>query len=229
MTHPRFMRAKRLAPDRSGTVAVEFALLMPLMLSLFIASMAITNVVLAYMKVNAAAQTVADLIAQQQKTLADADVQDYGNAARGVMSPLPTSATVAGVTTQILKLSYASVVWVGGAPTPSTLGSDASDTANAGGSWHQEDGGAKLSNAAVIAAANSVCNATTTDSNGNALSATADCPNGQSVVIVQATYNYPMPFSFVPFKWLSSMVAGGFNLTETAITRPRYVSYVKHS
>jgi Flp pilus assembly protein TadG len=226
MTHPRFKRARRLAPDQSGTVAVEFALLLPLMLTLFIASMAITNVVMAYMKVNAAAQTVADLIAQQQKTLADADVQDYSYAARGVMAPLPTSQVVAGVTTQILKLSYASVVWANGGPAPSTAGGDASD---ANGSWHQEDGGTRISNASLITAANTVCTATTTDSSGNAVTATADCPDGQSVVIVQATYNYPMPFSFVPFQWLSPMVAGGFNFTETAITRPRFVSFVKHS
>jgi TadE-like protein len=226
MTHLRFTRAKRLAPDRSGTVAVEFALLLPLMLSLFIASMMITDVVMAYMKVNAAAETVADLIAQQQKTLADSDVLDYGNAARGVMSPLPTAQTVSGVTTPILKLSYASVVWVNGAPVPTTLGGTASD---ANGSWHQEDGGAKLSNASVIATANTVCTATTTDMNGNPLTATAPCPDGQSVVIVQATYNYPMPFSFVPFQWLTAWQAGGFNFTETAITRPRYVSFVKHS
>jgi Flp pilus assembly protein TadG len=226
MTKPRLMRRKPLVPDRSGTVAVEFALLMPIMITLFIASMAITDVVLAYLKVNAAAQTVADLIAQQQKTIADADVLDYGNAARGVMAPLPTAQTVAGVTTPILKLSYASVVWANAAPAPSTNGSDTSD---ANGSWHQEDGGPKLSNAAVIAAANTVCSATTTDLNGNPLTATADCPNGQSVVIVQATYNYPMPFSFVPFQWLTAMVAGGFNFTETAITRPRYVSFVRHS
>jgi hypothetical protein len=226
MTHPHFMRAKHLVPDRSGTVAVEFALLLPLMLTLFIAAFAITDVVMAYMKVNAAAETVADLIAQQQKTLADSDVLDYGNAARGVMAPLPTSQTVAGVTTPVLKLSYASVVWVNGAPVPSTNGSDTSD---ANGSWHQEDGGAKLTNASVIATANSVCTATTTDQNGNPLTATAPCPDGQSVVIVQATYNYPMPFSFVPFKWLTPMVAGGFNFTEIAVTRPRYVSFVKHS
>jgi Flp pilus assembly protein TadG len=217
MTHPRFMRAKRLAPDRSGTVAVEFALLLPLMLTLFIASMAITNVVLAYMKVNAAAQTVADLIAQQQKTLADADVRDYSYAARGVMAPLPTAP---------LKLSFASVVWANGAPKPSTSGTDASDV---NGSWHQEDGGNPLSSASLVTTANSVCNAATTDSGGNALTAAAPCPDGQSVIIVQATYNYPMPFSFVPFQWLSPMVAGGFNFSETAITRPRYVSFVKHS
>jgi hypothetical protein len=185
--------------------------------------------VMGYMKVNAAAQTVADLIAQQQKTLANADILDYGNAARGVMAPLPTTGIVNGNPAPILTLAYASVVWVNGAPKPSTLGTSASDNANAGGSWHQEDGGTRIPDATVIATANTVCSATTTDSNGNPLTANAPCPDGQSVVIVQANYAYRLPFTFVPTHLFPSMTSGTLNFAETAITRPRYVSFVKHS
>jgi Flp pilus assembly protein TadG len=54
----------RLAWDRSGLAAIEFALVPPVMLLLFIGSFEATNLVLASMKLEASAETAADLVAQ---------------------------------------------------------------------------------------------------------------------------------------------------------------------
>jgi hypothetical protein len=66
--------------------------------------------------------------------------------------------------------------------------------------------------------ANEVC--TTANTNPSA-GVTALCPDGQSVIIVQASYAYTSPFAWV--------IPANFTFTDTAISRPRYVTYVQHS
>jgi Flp pilus assembly protein TadG len=61
---------RRLAPginvarDRSGTAAVEFALVLPGLLTLSIGCYEAANLILADLKLEAAAETAADLVAQ---------------------------------------------------------------------------------------------------------------------------------------------------------------------
>jgi Flp pilus assembly protein TadG len=100
-----------LARDRSAIAAVEFALILPIMLMLFIGSYETANLVLAYMKLEAAAETAADLIAQTRaKTvLQSTDFTSITNAANQVLTPLPTSGSQ-------LKIAYASVTYNTGSP-----------------------------------------------------------------------------------------------------------------
>jgi Flp pilus assembly protein TadG len=100
-----------LARDQSGTAAIEFALILPIMLMLFIGSFEGTNLVLASMKLEASAETAADLIAQTRINtyLATSDFTNITNAAKQVLSPLSTSGTT-------LKLAYASVTFSTGSP-----------------------------------------------------------------------------------------------------------------
>jgi Flp pilus assembly protein TadG len=56
------MRSRYLRRDQSGLAAVEFALIFPIMLLLFLGSFETTNLVLAYMKLEASAETAADLV-----------------------------------------------------------------------------------------------------------------------------------------------------------------------
>jgi Flp pilus assembly protein TadG len=60
----RLLRAATVAKDRSGIAIVEFALLVPLLLTLFIGSFETANLLLAYLKLEDAAETAADLVAQ---------------------------------------------------------------------------------------------------------------------------------------------------------------------
>jgi Flp pilus assembly protein TadG len=99
-----------LAHDRSGVAAIEFALVFPVMLLLFIGSFETTNLVLAFMKLEASAETAADLVAQTKvnTVLQSTDFTNITNAAKQVLTPLPTSGTQ-------LKIAYASVTYSTGA------------------------------------------------------------------------------------------------------------------
>ena len=100
------MRGRNLRYDPSGIAAVEFALILPIMLLLFLGSFETTNLVLAYMKLEASAETAADLVAQTRvnTVLQSTDFTNITNAAKQVLSPLPTS----GV---LLKIAFASVTY----------------------------------------------------------------------------------------------------------------------
>ena len=60
------MRSRNLQHDQSGLAAVEFAIILPIMLLLFLGSFETTNLVLAYMKLEASAETAADLVCAGQ-------------------------------------------------------------------------------------------------------------------------------------------------------------------
>jgi Flp pilus assembly protein TadG len=95
-----------LRRDPSGVAAVEFAFILPVMLLLFLGSFETTNLILAYMKLEASAETAADLVAQTKvnTVLQSSDFSSITNAAKQVLSPLPTSGT-------LLKIAYASVTY----------------------------------------------------------------------------------------------------------------------
>jgi Flp pilus assembly protein TadG len=100
------MRSRNLQHDQSGLAAVEFAIILPIMLLLFLGSFETTNLVLAYMKLEASAETAADLVAQTRvnTVLQSTDFTNITNAAKQVLSPLPTSGT-------LLKIAFASVTY----------------------------------------------------------------------------------------------------------------------
>lgn len=97
----------RIFGDQAGAVAVEFALILPVMLIMFFGSYEISNLLLADMKLTAAAQAAADLVATTPYLQAS-DFTDVTNAAAQVMTPFPTA-------TQ-LKSAYASVTYSTGVP-----------------------------------------------------------------------------------------------------------------
>ena len=100
------MRSRNLQHNQSGLAAVEFAIILPIMLLLFLGSFETTNLVLAYMKLEASAETAADLVAQSRvnTVLQSTDFTNITNAAKQVLSPLPTSGT-------LLKIAFASVTY----------------------------------------------------------------------------------------------------------------------
>ncbi len=100
------MRSNHLRHDVAGLAAVEFALILPIMLLLFLGSFETTNLVLAYMKLEASAETTADLVAQTRvnTVLQSSDFTNIANAAKQVLSPLPTSGA-------LLKIAFASVTY----------------------------------------------------------------------------------------------------------------------
>src|SRR5258707_15488726 len=83
-----------IAGARPGTAAVEFALIMPLFVTLFFGTFEVANLLLADMKLTATAQPAADVLARapsSAKNLNASDLTDVTNAVSQVMTPLPTA------------------------------------------------------------------------------------------------------------------------------------------
>ena len=181
------MLTGKLACDRSGAVAVEFALIVPIMFILFIGSYEAANLVLAYMKLEASAETVADLVAQTRvnTVLQSTDFTNISDLAKLVLTPLPTSGTQ-------LKIAYASITYSTGVPVID---------------WHLE-----VNSATAI----TVANAGNVENLANLGSETAG--SADSVIVVQLTYAYSSPVSYV--------MSSSYTLTEWAFNRPRYINCV---
>ena len=78
----------RFPHDRRAVSAVEFAILLPVMLSLYFGAAEVGQAVAIDRKVTITARTVADLVAQGQ-TLTAADLTNSLNAAAAVIAPYP--------------------------------------------------------------------------------------------------------------------------------------------
>jgi Flp pilus assembly protein TadG len=114
-------RLLKLRHEYTGTAAIEFAFLAPIIVAMFMGAVEISNAVIVYMKLVNAADTIADLTAQtpDNTTLHAADVTNLYTAGQLVMSP--SSGT--------LGLALASVTFNATTGTPSVA-------------WQQTKGGA---------------------------------------------------------------------------------------
>jgi Flp pilus assembly protein TadG len=82
------------ADDRRAVSAVEFALLAPLMITLYLGGVEVTQAVTADRKTTLVAHTVADLIAQERGSppdITDSEMNDVFNATNAVAAPLRTA------------------------------------------------------------------------------------------------------------------------------------------
>ncbi len=80
----------RLARDRSAVSAVEFALILPLMLTLYLGGIQISEALSINRKVSHVTSTLADLVTQS-KSLTDSDLQNIFDASSSVMAPYSSS------------------------------------------------------------------------------------------------------------------------------------------
>ncbi len=84
---------RRFATDRRGVAAVEFALVLPLMLVLYVCTSALTLAVAAKRDVGVLARTLTDVTAQQgSAALTDTTAQSIFNASTSIMAPYATTA-----------------------------------------------------------------------------------------------------------------------------------------
>ena len=81
---------RRFAGDRRGIAAVEFALILPLMIIMYFGALEITDALTANRRVTLATQTVADLVAQSA-VITDDDMTDIFAATAAVMAPFDAS------------------------------------------------------------------------------------------------------------------------------------------
>lgn len=95
---------RRFAASAQGIAAVEFAIIMPILLLLFLASLDGGRALAIYMKVRAATFTLAS-ITNQYTTIQSTDMQQIVGAASVVLTPYPSSPAV--VTISQLSLNAA--------------------------------------------------------------------------------------------------------------------------
>src|ERR1700722_2453329 len=156
-----------LKPDQAGTALIEFAVVMPILLILFLGSYETANLLVADFKLEAAAETAADLVGQTtilDGPLPSADLTTISNAAGQVMTPLPTNSSQ-------LQIAYASVTY--------STGSAVID-------WHLEVNGATAINLA------SLPNGAVAANLGSQTSGSLD-----SVIVARLTYAYTSPFAYL--------------------------------
>ena len=84
------LRSLRSATDRHGAAAMEFALLLPLMLIMYFGSIQITDAISADRQVTLVASTVAE-ITSQYATVSSTDVSNILAAASAVLTPFPVA------------------------------------------------------------------------------------------------------------------------------------------
>jgi Flp pilus assembly protein TadG len=80
-----FLKAQR------GAAAVEFALVVPLMLMLYIASLELSQAIVADRRLTTVVGTVGDLVARSKDKLTSCDLTDYFTAAQSIMRPFSTT------------------------------------------------------------------------------------------------------------------------------------------
>jgi Flp pilus assembly protein TadG len=93
-------RMRACARDRRGVAAIEFAVLLPLLIILYLGTFEVGQGISINLNNNLAARTVTDL-ASQYVTIANADMSNILGASTTVMAPYPTqpfSVTVSQVT-----------------------------------------------------------------------------------------------------------------------------------
>jgi Flp pilus assembly protein TadG len=79
-----------MAYDERAVSAIEFAILAPVMIMMYVGAVELGNALTINRRASAVTSTAADLVAQV-KTLSSSDLMDIGKAATSVMAPYPTT------------------------------------------------------------------------------------------------------------------------------------------
>lgn len=102
---------RRLQHDQRGVSAVEFALLLPLMVALYLGAVELSQGIATNRKVTLVARTVSDLVSRVQ-TINNNDLTNSLNAAKAVMAPhAPDKLTVVVSSVEIDDRGRATVLW----------------------------------------------------------------------------------------------------------------------
>jgi Flp pilus assembly protein TadG len=91
---------KRFRHSQVGSAAVEFALILPIMLLVYIGTVEASTLISMDRRVQAVTGTVGDLVARSSTTITGAQLRDYFRAATGVMTPYPAT-NIRQVVTQV--------------------------------------------------------------------------------------------------------------------------------
>jgi len=183
-------RKAALAQDDRGIAAVEFALVLPLMLMIYLGLVELSRGMRAAQKLDLVAHTLADLTAQQltgggatgQAGLSEADITAVFSAAATLMSPLPTTT---------LKMTISEV----GVTSP------AANTWQAKTTWSVTRNSASARPCQVLGASNATPVSLTTMPTSYTTVTNGVNPTVGPVIVADVIYSYSPGVHFEFFKW----------------------------
>ncbi|WP_346295270.1 pilus assembly protein [Rhodopseudomonas sp. P1] len=102
---------RRLQRDRRGVAAIEFAIIVPVMLVMFLATVEVTSGIAVDRKVTLVARTLSDLVSQST-SVTDNDLKNVFAASYGVLTPYSATPVKATITEVFVnKNQVATVQW----------------------------------------------------------------------------------------------------------------------
>lgn len=103
---------KHFRHARSGVAVVEFALVVPIMLVVYVGAIEASTLISMDRKVQSVAGAVGDLVARADKSLTTSQMRDYFRAASGIMTPYSSEPVLQVVTAiSVGEDEVARVVW----------------------------------------------------------------------------------------------------------------------
>lgn len=84
--------------DGSGAAVVEFAMLLPLLLLLYVGSVEVSELIVADRRINTISGTVGDLVARSDGVITEAQLTEYTQAAEPIIQPFPETSLMQVVT-----------------------------------------------------------------------------------------------------------------------------------
>jgi Flp pilus assembly protein TadG len=91
------LRVRGLLNDRSGLAAVEFAMVFPMMVVMYFGVVELSSAIAVDRKATQVARTLSDLTSQSV-SVANADLINFGQAAKAIMTPYPASELKSSIT-----------------------------------------------------------------------------------------------------------------------------------
>lgn len=203
LTSPFFSKFRRLHRDPRGVAAVEFALIVPLILLIYLGSTEMVQALMASRKLSIVARSLSDLVAQQPagSSLTDAQLNAVFAAATSIMAPFSTGT---------LQMTVSSVEFVN----PDGTGIKAKPR------WTAIRNGSTPRPCAVLTPV--------TDATGNG---TTTMPSGLyalgSIIVADVVYTYTPTFGGGLLAWSSTQ--GSIAMRRTLYMRPRAQSVIAYT
>lgn len=202
----RFTNLRLFRRDRRGAAAVEFALILPVMLLLYIGTSELTYGLMANRKMTLVSRALSDLVAQTEAStgITDAELDATFSAATAIMSPFSTTP---------LKMTISSIEFVSNGATPPVY------TARVKWSAVHSGGTARPCGvSAITQVANTVAPSSTT--------MPAGLYDAGTIIVADVQYFYDPPFGGSLLAW--SDTSSGINFSNTTYMKPRSQTEIQY-
>ena len=209
-------RLAKAGADERGVAALEFALILPLMLLLYIGMSAITEAVSASRAVVTLSRTLADVTSQEaaNTSLTDTATKEIFSASSAVLSPFPATG---------VKMTLSNVEFVADSNATASNGLDAKTR------WTVTFSGA----ATRPCAGNPLLTPVSNGSSPSASTMPLGLYTAGFLIVADVSYTYTPSFGMFNWNWSNGSPGGGwtgsFTMSRTAYMRPRQTDNIRYT